>query len=136
MSINQRTVRGRPGLSPRSVINMVRRFTRRYGVPISWIAPVMEENSRGHLVTTDGEITKLATVLILKEKINPLNPQVNVAGLGQDYARYIMTLPDVDIQKDLVITDNHNMHWKIGIVDWFDVGGVCVAKQAKLIEVA
>jgi len=96
----------------------------------------MEENSRGHLVTTDGEITKLATVLILKEKINPLNPQVNVAGLGQDYTRYIMTLPDVDIQKDLVITDNHNMHWKIGIVDWFDVGGVCVAKQAKLIEVA
>jgi len=137
MSIGRRQSIGRlnQGLTPRSAMAMVQRFTRRYGVPVSWVEPIMEENSRGYKTATEGEVTKLATVLILKERFNPLNPQVAAFGLTQDYTRYILTLPNIGIAKDIVITDNHGLKWRVGVVDWFDVGGVAVAKQAKLTEV-
>jgi len=122
-------------MTPGSIINMVKRFTRQYGVKITWVELKTEENSRGVLVTTESEIPMSATVLILKEKYSVLKAIQVAVGISQDYTRYVLTLPDVAIKKDMVITDNHGMTWKLGVVDWFDVGGVPVAKQASLLEV-
>jgi len=123
-------------MKPANAKDIVKKFLRNYGVPVTWVEKVEETNSRGKVVLVDGTETKTATVLILKEKFNPLNPQLWAGGITQDYTRYVLALPDIPLAKDLVITDNHGMRWKLGIVDWFDVGGVSVAKQASLMEVA
>ena len=118
------------------MINLVKKFTNKNGVKITWTEQTLVENSRGELVPSDTGVSKSATVLILKEKFNVLKPIETSVGISQDYSRYVFALPDVDIKKDMVITDNHGMKWKLGIVDWFDVGGVPVAKQSALTEVA
>jgi len=120
-----------------NIKNMVKRFTDQYGVDISWHITEIKNNSRGVPVITEGtNKLKTAKVLLLKEKFNPLQiVESSIVGLTQDYTRFILTLPDVEIFKDLIITDNHNKKWKLGIVDWFDVGGVPVAKQASLTEI-
>ena len=114
---------------------LVSRFLRKYGREITWLKQVEETNSRGKTVMADGTETVSATVLILKERFNPLNPQLGPVGITHDYTRYVLALPDVELRNGMVITDNHGMRWKLGIVDWFDVGGVSVAKQASLTEV-
>jgi hypothetical protein len=120
-----------------NIINMIKRFIKQYGVDIKWNEQEMQKNSRGRATASNTEIIKSAKVLLLKEKFNPLQViNTDAIGLGQDYTRYLLAFPEVGIKKDTVITDNHNMKWKLGIVDWFDVGGVPVAKQSALIEVA
>jgi len=120
-----------------NIIAMVKRFTDQYGVNVSWQNKEIKTNSRGiKIEETNGEI-KSFKVLLLKEKFNPLQViDTGVFGLSQDYTRFILTLPDIEIVKDLIITDSHKRKWKLGIVDWFDIGGVTVAKQATLTEVA
>jgi hypothetical protein len=119
------------------IINMIKGKTDEYGVTVSWQDTKVTKNSR-RVTTTEntGEI-KSFKVLLLKEKFNLLQViDSNSIGLTQDYARYILTLPDIPILKDLIITDNHNKKWKLGIVDWFDIGGVAVLKQSALTEVS
>ena len=119
-----------------SMIEMVKRFTKQYGVDVSWQEQTVTNNSRGKpVVTNDGKI-KSAKVLLLKDKFDPLKIiDTNVFGLSADYSRYILTLPEIEIMQDMIITDNHNMKWKLGIIDWFDVGGTPVCKQSRLTEV-
>jgi hypothetical protein len=123
-------------MKPVNMINIVKRFTTQYGVNVTWQEPEITTNSRGKPVTNKSETTKSAKVLLLKEKFNPMKIiDTGVIGLGQDYTRYILALPDVEIKKDMIITDNHNMKWKLGFIDWFDIGGVPVCKQSSLTEV-
>jgi len=123
-------------MNPRSIINLVKRFTRQYGVKITWLEPSETLNSRGVVVGDENDNEKSAIVLLLKERFNPLDPRSAVMGLTQDYTRYILTLPEIKIAKDVIITDNHGMKWKVGIVDWIDIGGTTVYKQASITEVA
>ena len=119
-----------------SMINMVKRFTDQYGVFVVWDEMITETNSRGKPVNNKNGIIKSAKVLLLKEKFSPLQIiDAGIIGLGQDYTRYILTLPDIEVQKDMIIIDNHNRKWKLGIIDWFDIGGVPVCKQSELTEV-
>jgi hypothetical protein len=123
-------------MNPQSMIDMVKRFTDQNGVNVTWQKPEITNNSRGMPVLNKSAITTSARVLLLKEKFNPLKViNTDAIGLGQDYTRYILALPEIEIEKDMVITDNHNMKWKLGIIDWFDVGGVPVCKQSALTEV-
>ena len=122
-------------MTSQSVINMIKKFTQKFGVEVTWNEQIEEYNSRGEVIASNNGQVKKAKVLILKEKFTVLKSIEAVIGLTQDYTRYVLTLPDIDIKKDVVITDQHNMKWKIGVVDWFDVGGVSVAKQAALTEV-
>jgi len=124
-------------MKPQSIIDMVKKFTDLYGVDVTWQEPVTLTNSRVKPINTNNsDTTKTAKVLLLKEKFNPMKIiDTGVIGLSQDYTRYLLVLPEVEIMKDLVITDNHNMKWKLGFIDWFDVGGVPVCKQVSLSEV-
>jgi len=122
-------------MNPRNMINMVKKFTDQYGVTVTWQEQETTVNSRGRPIEAESGIPKSAKVLILKEKYSPLQAIQVSTGLSQDYARYILALPDIDLKKDMVVTDAHNMKWKLGIVDWFDIAGVSVAKQAALTEV-
>ena len=122
-------------MKAQSMINTVKRYTDQYGVKITWNETLAETNSRGKNAAGANSALKTARVLILKEKFNPLQPVINAMGLSHDYARYVLCLPDIDLKKDMVITDNHNMKWKLGIFDWFDVAGTPVAKQSALTEV-
>jgi len=123
-------------MKPESIIKMVKNKIDQYGVTVSWQKIVTKNNSRGRPIdeTTDEKI--YAKVLLMKEKYNPLQiMDSKIIGLTQDFTRFILTLPDVEIMKDLIITDNHEKKWKLGIVDWFDIGGVPVCKQSALTEV-
>ena len=123
-------------MRPETMLSLLKRFTQDHGVIVSWKEASEEINSSGVTVTSgNGEIIT-AKVLLLKERFNALKSLEAVSGVSHDYTRYILTLPEIDIRKDVVITDNHGIKWKLGIVDWFDIGGVSVAKQAKLMEVA
>lgn len=123
-------------MTPSSMINMVERFTNQYGVHITWNEPVITFNSRNNPVSSNTGPIKTAKVLLLKEKFNPMKVfDTGIIGLGQDHTRYIMALPDVDLKKDMVVTDNHAIKWKLGFIDWFDVAGTPVCKQATLTEV-
>jgi hypothetical protein len=128
-------------MNPQNMINMVKKFTNQYGVNVTWQELEVTNNSRGIPVVNKSEITNSVKVLLLKEKFNPIKTtdmkisDINVIGLSQDYTRYIIVLPEINIKKDMVITDNHNMKWKLGVIDWFDVGGVSVFKQSALTEV-
>jgi hypothetical protein len=123
-------------MKPQNMINMVKRYTDQYGVNVSWQEPIITTNSRGIPVKNgEGEL-KSEKVLLLKEKFNPMKIiDTNIIGLSQDYTRYILTLPEIEIKKDMVITDNHSIKWKLGFIDWFDISGTAVCKQASLIEV-
>jgi len=123
-------------MKAQNMINMVKRFTEQYGVNVTYQEFGNETNSRGRPINIENGIIKNAKVLLLKEKFNPLQvTESNIIGLTQDYTRYVITLPEINLKKDMVITDNHNMKWKLGVVDWFDVGGESVCKQAALTEV-
>lgn len=123
-------------MNPQSMLNLVTKFTNKYGVPITWeeVSPA-ERNAVGAVIAGASSITHNAKVLLLKEKYNPLNPSNFSIGIGGDFTRYILALPKIDLKKDMIVTDNHGMKWKLGIVDWFDVGGVSVAKQVSITEV-
>ena len=123
-------------MNAKNMINMVKRYIKQDGVNITWNEVETVKNSRGIETANKTSEIKSAKVLLLKEKFNPLQViDTNIIGLSQDYARYILTLPETDIKKDMVITDNHNMKWKLGIVDWFDIGDVSIFKQSALTEV-
>ena len=118
------------------MIDMIKRFTDKYGVEIKWNEQGVTTNSRGVEIPINKSEIKTERVLLLKEQYNPLKVlDTGVIGLSQDYARYLLTLSDIDIKKDLIITDSHNRKWKLGAIDWFDVGGVPIAKQSALTEV-
>jgi len=118
-----------------SMLDMVKSFTKIYGIQITWQEPVIEMNSRGEEVPSSGDKTVTAKVLFLKERFNPMKAIMASIGLSHDHSRYLITLPEVNITKDLVITDNHGIRWKIGPVDWIDIAGKPIAKQASLLEV-
>jgi len=122
-------------MTPQSAMAMVRRFTDKYGVRITWQQMMRTENSRGIEIFEPSGSVQSAIVLILKEKFTVITSIEVSIGLSQDYTRYVLALPSVDLKKDMVITDSHGMKWKLGTVDWFDVGGVPVAKQAQLMGV-
>jgi hypothetical protein len=123
-------------MKPENIINMVKKYTDEYGVNVTWNETETINNSRGIPVSNKTSETKSAKVLLLKEKISPIQViNTNAIGLSQDYARYILTLPDIEIEKDTAITDSHNRKWKLGIIDYFDIGGVPVCRQASLLEV-
>jgi hypothetical protein len=56
-------------------------------------------------------------------------------GLSIDKAKYIMTLPIVDIRKDDVITDNLGQRWKAAPIETFELNGIVICKQAAVSEV-
>jgi len=119
-----------------SMLNMVKSFTKMYGVQISWQEPVLEKNSRGKEVLSNGDETVTATVLFLKERFSAMKTILaSSIGLSHDHSKYLITLPEVNITKDLIITDHHGIKWKLGPVDWIDIAGSPVAKQAALLEV-
>jgi hypothetical protein len=119
-----------------NMINMIKKFTDQYGVDVTWQEHEETINSRGKPINNKSQIIKSAKVLLLKEKFNSMKViDTNAIGLSQDYTRYLLTLPEIDIKKDMAITDNHNIKWKLGFIDWFDVGGVPVAKQSSLTKV-
>jgi hypothetical protein len=122
-------------MTAKSIIEIIRKYTRSYGIIITWKEPAQTTNSRGVPVLGQAGEDKQAKVLFIKEKYNLMKDVVMALGLQHDHSRYLLTLPDVAIQKDLTITDNHNQKWKLGPVDWFDIGGVPVCKQVPLTEV-
>jgi len=115
---------------------MVKRCTDQYGVTVSWQKTEGKTNSRGKPIDeANGEIIS-AKVLLLKEKFSLVQiTDSGVFGLTQDYAKFVITLPEIEIMKDLIITDNHGRKWKIGVVDPIDIGEIIVMKQAPLTEV-
>jgi len=123
-------------MKPQNIINIIKRYTSQYGINITWQETETTINSRGKTVDSKTEIIKTAKVLLLKEKYNPVQIiSTNIIGLSQDYARYVLTLPDIEIKKDMVITDSHNRKWKLGAIDWIDIGDIPVCKQSLLTEV-
>ena len=119
----------------KSIVNLVTKFTKLYGVSIIWEEQETVLNSRGQPISKGTAVQKTARVLLLKEKFSVLQPIETVIGLSQDYARYLLTLPNIGIGKDLIITDEHNRKWKTGIADWFDIAGKPVCYQLALTEV-
>jgi hypothetical protein len=119
-----------------NVINLVKKFTAAYGVEITWREPVITLNSRGIPVKSGEGEERKASVLILKDKFTLLKP-INADGFGIsfDYGRFILAVPEVDIKKDLIITDAQGGKWKLGVVDYLEIGGVPVVKQVMLLEV-
>jgi hypothetical protein len=116
--------------------DMLKRFVKSSGINITWTEKKIELNSRGVPVATGVELNFEGRVLFLKEKYNPLVPlNKDNIGLIADYTRYLLCAPDIKIRKDLVIKDSHDRKWKLGIIDWFDIGGITVAQQAALTEV-
>jgi hypothetical protein len=123
-------------MKPENIINMIKRFTDQYGVNVTWNKIELINNSRGVPIPNETDEIICAKVLLLKEKFSPMQIiDTNIIGLSQNYTRYILTLPDIEIMKDMVITDSHNTKWKLGVVDWVDIAGVPVCKQAALTEV-
>jgi len=119
-----------------SMINLVKKFTKQYGVEITWTeSAVQEYNSRGVPVLGMPEVEKKATVLLLKEKFTVMSDFESVIGLAHDHARYLLLLPKIEIEKDTVITDTHGKRWKTGSPDWFDIQGKPIARQIALTEV-
>jgi len=118
-----------------SMRNMVKSFIRAYGIQITWQETAIETNSRGVNVPSAGNNTITAKVLFLKERFNPMKATTIAIGLSHDHSRYLITPPETNIIKDLIITDNHGIKWKLGPVDWIDIAGKPVAKQASLLEV-
>ena len=118
-----------------SMLNMVKSFIREYGIYVSWQEPIVEKNSRGEDVLSAGDQKVTAKVLFLKERFNPMKAAAAAVGLSHDHSRYIIALPEIKIRKDLIITDSHGIRWKLGPVDWIDIAGKPVAKQAPLQEV-
>jgi len=119
-----------------NMIAMIQKFTDQYGVEVTWKVSETRLNERGVKVKTSNEIIKSAKILLLKEKFNPMKVfDTGVIGLSQDYTRYLLTLPAIELEKDMIITDNHNMKWKLGFIDWFDIGGEPVCKQISIMEV-
>jgi len=123
-------------MNAKNMINMVNRYIKKDGVNVTWNENETVKNSRGIAISNKTSEIKSAKVLLLKEKFNLLQViDTDVIGLSQNYAKYILMLPEVEIVKDTVITDNHNMKWKLGVVDWFDIGDIFIFKQAALTEV-
>ena len=123
-------------MKPERIMKLIQDKTDEYGVTVTWQDTSITKNSRGTPITENKGKIKSAKVLLLKEKFNILQTiDSNVIGLTQDYARFILTLPEIDIMKDLIITDNHNRKWKLGVVDFIDIGEIIVMKQAQLTEV-
>jgi hypothetical protein len=120
-----------------SMIKLVKKFTKASGVMITYYEQEMGTNSRGQPIPIGEPIQRTAKVLLIKEKYNPLQV-INLAGIGlsQDYTRYIIALPGIPLKKDMIVTDNHNLKWKLGIVDWFDIGGKEVCTQVPITEVS
>jgi hypothetical protein len=123
-------------MNAENMINMVNRYIKQDGVNVTWNEIETVRNSRGIAISNKTSEIKSAKVLLLKEKFNLLQViDTDVIGLSQNYTKYILMLPEVEMVKDTVITDNHNMKWKLGVVDWFDIGDIFIFKQAALTEV-
>ena len=123
-------------MNAHGMISLVERFKQKFGVLITWTEQAVETNPRGAQVASAGTVSRSAPALLLKDRFNPMKAMAGAMGLTHDHGRYLLVLPCVGIRKDLVIADNHGIRWKLGPVDWFDVGGVPIAKQAAMLEVA
>jgi len=117
------------------VKSMVERNTRKYGITITWPEQIMELNSRGIPVPTEGEAVKSARVILIQDKYSPLNAMGTSFGISVDMTRYLITLPNVEIKKDMIITDNHGQQWRVGFVNHADVAGITAAKWAYVTDV-
>ena len=114
---------------------MVSKFIKKAGVEIQWRKSVTTLNSRGVPVTHPGDELVTERVLLLKEKFNPLHSTDAPIGMALDTARYIICLPDTPLVKDDIVTDSHGNSWRLDVLDWFDVSGVPVCKQAPVMRV-
>lgn len=115
------------------MVNMVKKFVAGSGVSCTWPRYQDQVNSRGEHIKGGTPVPVTAKVLLLKQQYNPIKDGIMPVGLSPDFTRYVLTLPDTDIQKDDVITDKNGFHWKVGPVDWFDIGGITVCRQAPLL---
>ena len=123
-------------MNPVSMINLVKRFTNQNGVSISWHEMVEQEDSRGDKIMVPGEQVQTAKVLFIKERFSPLRELAAVMGITADPARYLITLPDIRISKNTIITIlGDGTKWKAGTPDLFDIGGQKIAWQIALTEV-
>jgi hypothetical protein len=115
---------------------LVKRMVHEYGVVCTWERHALIDNGIGTLVPDDSTVATLsARLLLLTQNSNPKQWISAPGGLSIDYSKYVMALPDVDVQKDDVITDNHGNQWKVGMPDVIDVKGVIIAKQAVITRV-
>jgi len=122
-------------MTARNAINTVKRFTAQYGTLVSWEEFEEVENSRGINITQKTGKMVNAKLLLMSEKWSVLKPLIETFGLSQDYTKYLLVLPDINLKKDMVIIDNNYQKWKIGIIDTKDIAGVPIFKQINLIEV-
>jgi hypothetical protein len=117
------------------MVTLVKKFVDSYGVPCHWFRYAPALNSRGEKISGGTPTGINQKVLLLKQHYNPIKDREMPIGVSPDFTRYVLTLPDTDIQKDDVLTDSHGLRWKVGPVDWFDIGGTPVCRQAPLLEV-
>jgi len=124
------------GFDAQDFIDMAKDFTNEVGVLITWQEQETETNSRGRTVKTPGANVKTARVLILKEDYKALRPFAEAFGLTYDVTDYMIALPNVSIEKDMIVTDSDNKKWKLGPISPWRIADTVIVRTSKLTEVA
>ena len=102
---------------------------------ICWNPMIEQEDSRGDKIMVPGEQVQTAKVLFIKERFNPLREIAAVMGITADPGRYLITLPEIRILKNTIITIiGDGSKWKAGTPDLFDIAGQKIAWQIALTE--
>ena len=107
-------------------------------VKITWQRYPLKENARGEMITdTDAaQVEFSAWVRLSRQKGGVQNTSIASTGLTTNLSMYLLTLFDVDIREDEIITADAGLikKWKVGVVDELSVEGECYAKQAPLVR--
>jgi len=123
-------------MNPRNMKNLVAKNVKTFGEQCSWSEFEMIENDRGIPVPSETETIRTARLIIVKQKYSAISSFASSLGLSFDQTMYLICLPEVQIQKNMVITDSQRQKWKLDVVEPWAIAGIPVAKISALTEVA
>ena len=124
-------------MNPANMLRLVRRNVQTFGQNISWNDFPLIEGEREQMVPdTANPIARQARAIIVKEKYAPIASFAASIGISFDSTSYLIGLPDLQIEKNMVITDESNQKWKLDVVEPWRIGSTPVAKISSLTEVS
>jgi hypothetical protein len=116
-----------------SISKTVKRMIKENGVVCHWNRYLTHDNGYGtEIMDTDSAVPLYAKVLLLNQSDNPKYDAIVSTGLSANFTKYVLMLPDIDMRKDDIITDNFGFKWTVGTFDYIAVGTKKVAKLAPL----
>ena len=121
----------------RNMKNLVAKNVRTFGQEVKWTEFPLVEGERDNMVPdTSNPVNKSARVIIVKEKYSPISSFSSQIGLNFDATKYLICLPEVELKKNMIITDSLGQKWKTDVVETWDIAAAPVAKISSLTEVA